>query len=146
MAEIEMIEYECELRVRYADTDAMGIVYYSKYLEYFEVARTEMLRACGLPYAELESMGFYLPVMDASIKYYRGARYDDMLRVRVSMPSNPSPRLSISYRVMDAATNELLAEGTTTLAFVDAKTGKPTRPPERYRNALREWNNKTSTA
>jgi acyl-CoA thioester hydrolase len=146
MSENEMIEYECELRVRYADTDAMGIVYYSKYLEYFEVARTEMLRACGLPYAELESMGFYLPVMDASIKYYRGARYDDLLRIRVLMPSNPSPRLSINYRVMTAISKDLLAEGTTTLAFVDAKTGKPTRPPERYRDALREWKNKTLKA
>ena len=136
MTEPEMIEFTCELRVRYADTDTMGIVYYAKYLEYFEVARTEMLRACGLPYAELESMGFLLPVMEASVKYYRGAKYDDLLRLVVRMPATPSPRLDITYQVFDAASADLLATGSTKLAFVDRNTGKPTRPPKRYVEAL----------
>ncbi len=136
--ENKFVSYKCQLRVRYADTDAMGIVYYSKYLEYFEVARTEFLRACGLPYAALEELGFFLPVMEASAKYFRGAKYDEMLTIEVQMPAEPSARLSIDYKVLNEI-GEMLVEGKTTLAFVDRKTNKPTRPPIQYREALRRF-------
>ena len=126
------------MRVRYADTDAMSVVYYSRYFEYFEVARTELLRACGLPYAELEDMGFLLPVTKASAEYFKGARYDDLLTILVRMPRSPSPRLEISYEIYNVM-NELLARGATTLAFVDRVTGRPTRPPQKYREALENF-------
>src|SRR5579871_4471281 len=93
-----MIQHSTLIRVRYADTDQMGLVYYGKYFEYFEVARTEMLRAIGLPYAELEAAGFWLPVADASARYLRSAKYDDLLRIVARMPALVSPRLNISYR------------------------------------------------
>ena len=130
------IEHITKIRVRYADTDQMGMVYYGKYFEYFEVARTELLRACGLPYAEIEAAGYWLPVSDASIKYLRSAKYDDLLRVTARMPATVSPRLSISYEVHLDATDELIAEGATTLVMVSSATGKHTRPPQMYRDAI----------
>jgi acyl-CoA thioester hydrolase len=130
------IEHVTKIRVRYADTDQMGMVYYGKYFEYFEVARTELLRACGLPYAEIEAAGFWLPVSDASIKYVRSAKYDDLLRVIARMPASVSPRLEISYEVRLDTTDALIAEGATTLVMVSSATGKPTRPPQIYRDAI----------
>ena len=133
-----MIEYRCQLRVRYADTDAMGVVYYSKYFEYFEVARTELLRACGLPYAKIEQIGFFLPVTKAAAQFIKGATYDELLTILVRMPSYPSPRLEITYEIF-AANSDLLATGETTLAFVSRATGKPARPPQEYRDAVEQF-------
>ena len=124
------------LRVRYADTDKMGIVYYAKYLEYFEVARTEMLRAFGLPYRDLEAAGFELPVASASIKYYKGAKYDDEIEVVAEFTPQDSPRVPINYQVRDKATGELLAEGETTLVFINTQTGRPSRPPEVWKQFI----------
>jgi acyl-CoA thioester hydrolase len=128
----EIFEYTAELRVRYADTDKMGVVYYGKYFEYFEVARTEMLRDYGLPYADLEASGTMLPVSEASAKYFKGARYDDLLRITCRMAHRVSPKLEISYEVRRGENNELLATGETTLVFVEATTGRPVRPPKQY--------------
>lgn len=128
----QTIEHVTLLRVRYADTDQMGMVYYAKYFEYFEVARTEMLRACGLPYSEIEAAGFWLPVSEASAKYYRSAKYDDLIRVTARMPRVVSARLEITYEARLDASGELIAIGTTTLVFVLSATGKPTRPPQIY--------------
>jgi acyl-CoA thioester hydrolase len=130
------ISYKAYLRVRYADTDKMGIVYYGKYFEFFEVARTEMLRDMGLPYSEIEAAGFELPVLSASAKYLSGAVYDDLLRIETRMPANVSPRLEIAYSVYRDSTNELLATGETTLGFVHGTTGKATRPPKQYVDLL----------
>jgi acyl-CoA thioester hydrolase len=128
----QFFEHTAEIRVRYADTDKMGVVYYGKYFEYFEVARTEMLREYGLPYADLEATGSMLPVSEASAKYMKGAKYDDLLRVTCRMPHRASPRLEITYEVRRNDNNELLVTGETTLVFVDAATGRPTRPPKMY--------------
>src|SRR5882757_5376395 len=98
----------------------MGVVYYAKYLEYFEVARTEMLRSLGLPYREIEAKGFELPVAEASIKYYKGASYDDELLITASLTPKHSPRVEIHYEVRLNGSSELIAEGETTLVFVDA--------------------------
>jgi acyl-CoA thioester hydrolase len=135
------IEHVTHIRVRYADTDQMGIVYYGKYFEYFEVARTELLRACGLPYKTIESAGFGLPVTEASAKYLRSAKYDDLLRITARIPKAVSSRLEIDYIVQIEDTRELIAEGKTTLVFVSHTTGKPSRPPEIYREALSRFSN-----
>ena len=135
------IEHVTQVRVRYADTDQMGIVYYGKYFEYFEVARTELLRACGLPYKTIEAAGFGLPVSQASAKYFRSAKYDDLLRIMARIPKTVSSRLEIDYLVHLDDTAELIAEGKTTLVFVSHKTGKPARPPEIYREAIRLYGN-----
>ena len=130
-----MLTHTTTLRVRYADTDKMGIVYYAKYLEYFEVARTEMLRSLGLPYREIEEKGYELPVSEASIKYYKGAGYDDELLITSSLTPQHSPRVEIHYEVKKS-NGELIAEGDTTLVFVDAKSRKPTRAPQFYLDAI----------
>ena len=133
------VEHVTHLRVRYADTDKMGVVYYGKYFEYFEVARTEMLRACGLPYAEIEADGYGLPVLEASARYMKGAKYDDLLRINVRMEAAVRARLVIDYGVYLEATNELIAEGKTTLAFISTETGRPSRPPAIYATALTNY-------
>jgi acyl-CoA thioester hydrolase len=135
------IEHITHIRVRYADTDQMGIVYYGKYFEYFEVARTELLRACGLPYKTIEAAGFGLPVTAASAKYIRSAKYDDLLRITARIPTSVGSRLEIDYLVNLNETGELIAEGSTTLVFVSHATGKPSRPPEIYREALSRFSN-----
>jgi len=114
----------------------MGIVYYAKYLEYFEVARTEMLRAMGLPYREIEEKGFELPVASTSIKYYKGAGYDDELLITANMTPSNSPRVEIHYEVKNR-NGELIVEGETTLVFVDAITGKPARAPQFYLDVIK---------
>jgi acyl-CoA thioester hydrolase len=126
-----VLSHTTSIRVRYADTDKMGIVYYAKYLEYFEVARTEMLRALGLPYREIEAQGFELPVASASIKYYKGASYDDELLITATLIPKQSPRVEIHYSVKSAS-GDFIAEGETTLVFVEGKTGKPVRAPQFY--------------
>lgn len=131
-----MVHHTTTLRVRYADTDKIGIVYYAKYLEYFEVARTEMLRAFGLPYREIEAAGYELPVASASIKYYKGAKYDDEIEVIAEFTPADSPRIEIHYEVRDKVTNDLIAEGETTLVFVSAATGRPGKPPEIWRKII----------
>jgi len=127
-----VLTHTTTIRVRYADTDKMGIVYYGKYFEYFEVARTEMLRSLGLPYREIESKGFELPVASASIKYYKGAVYDDELLVTARLIPKHSPKVEIHYEVKRKTDNEVLAEGETTLVFVDAVSGKPVKAPPFY--------------
>lgn len=132
---VSLLKHTAFLRVRYADTDQMGIVYYGKYFEYFEVARTELLRSCGLPYAEIEAAGFGLPVLQASAKYFRGAKYDELLRIECSMETSHSPRLVIRYAVFNEADTPI-AEGETTLGFIQSSTGKPSRPPKLYTEAI----------
>ncbi len=131
-----MLSHTTTIRVRYADTDQMGIVYYAKYLEYFEVARTEFLREMGLPYRSLEEAGYLLPVADASIKYFKGATYDDDLLVTASLEPQNSPRLPISYSIRRVSDDALIAEGATTLVFTDKRSGRPVRPPKAYLDAV----------
>jgi acyl-CoA thioester hydrolase len=112
----------------------MGVVYYAKYLEYFEVARTEMLRAMGLPYLEIEAQGFALPVASASIKYYKGAIYDDELFITAKLTPKESPKVEIHYEV--SRDGNLIAEGETILVFVDIATGKPVKAPGFYLDVI----------
>jgi acyl-CoA thioester hydrolase len=121
-----------EIRVRYADTDQMKMVYYAKYFEYFEQGRSDLLRDIGLPYPEIERMGYYLPVIEASAHYLRPARYDELLIVRTMLREIPQARVRITYEVRGAGSRELLAEGFTVHTFVAAATGKPARAPERF--------------
>jgi acyl-CoA thioester hydrolase len=131
-----LLTHTTTIRVRYADTDQMGVVYYAKYLEYFEVARTEMLRAMGLPYREIEAKGYELPVASASIKYYKGAVYDDELLVTATLTPKHSPKVDIHYEVRRKNDNEVIAEGETVLVFVDRETGRPARAPQFYLDVI----------
>jgi acyl-CoA thioester hydrolase len=123
-------ETRATLRVAYADTDKMGVVYYGNYLRWFEVARAEYLRVRGKSYRELEEDGIHLPVIEAYSRYREPARYDDELSI-AALPHEVGPvRLRFGYRVLRLSDGALLAEGHTVHACT-GPGGRPRRvPPE----------------
>ncbi len=108
-----------EIRVRYGDTDAMGIVYYANYLRWFEMGRTEMMRHLGIAYTEIEEQGVYLPVSEAFCKYHRPAKYDDILIVETRIDFLKKVSMQFSYRILRAEDNAELVSGTTLHGFID---------------------------
>lgn len=124
-----MYKSEIQIRVRYAETDQMGYVYYGHYATYFEVARVEMLRSLGFNYKKLEEEGVILPVLTFSIKYIRPAFYDNLLTVVTTINELPSTRIRFSYETYNE-NSELLNTAETVLVFVNKSTGRPTTPPE----------------
>ena len=124
-------ENTTQYRVCYADTDQMGVVYYANYFMLFERARTELLRLNGLSYKEIEEQGFMLPVLGAHAKYHRPARYDDLLDVTARVVEFDGLKLKTACEVKRDGV--LLVDGDVTLVFLNAKTGRPSRPPENIR-------------
>lgn len=125
-----MLSSTISLRVRYGETDQMGIVYHGNYPSYFEVARIEFFREIGLPYKELESKGIILPVVDLGIKFIKSAYYDDDLSIKAIVTEIPTGvRLKFQYEIRNQ-NEELLTTGFTTLAFLDEKTRRPVRCPQ----------------
>jgi acyl-CoA thioester hydrolase len=123
------------VRVRYAETDQMGIVYYANYLVWFEVGRTDLLRLTGWSYREMESDGYALPVVEAHCEYRQSARYDDELDI-VTTGAIVSPvRVKFEYQVVRIHDGAMLAGGHTVHASLDT-TGKPRRLPDRIRGVL----------
>jgi acyl-CoA thioester hydrolase len=121
-----MLQSRASVTVRYAETDMMGIVYHGSYLPWFEIGRTTLLKEIGLPYRELETAGFRLPVLEVSAKYLRPAVYDDVLTILTTMREKPLLRIALDYEVRRG--EELLATGRSLHAFVDLR-GRPVRPP-----------------
>ncbi len=130
-----MIEGQTELRVRYAETDMMGIVYHAHYLAWFEVGRTELLRQHGLPYRELEDAGYRLPVIEVQARYLRPAQYDDVVTIVSRMKELPSVRVRLDYEVY--ARGEKLVTGHTLHAFIN-RLGEPVRPPAVFIEKMRQ--------
>ncbi|MGE0548097.1 MAG: acyl-CoA thioesterase [Kofleriaceae bacterium] len=122
-----------EVRVIFGDTDQMGVVYYANYLRYFESARAAFLRSLGKTYKDLEALDVALPVIEATCKYRRPARYEDLLIVEIELADLASASLRFSYRVLRDA--ELLAEGSTRHAVIGGN-GKPKRFPDALRTVL----------
>jgi len=120
------------VRVRYAETDNMGVVYYANYLVWFEVGRTDLLRHAGWSYREMELEGFSLPVIEAHCEYSQPARYDDDVEVRTSGGLVSPVRLRFDYEVARAADGVVLAQGHTVHASL-GKDGRPCRLPPRAR-------------
>lgn len=129
-----MFTHEASARVRYAETDQMGYVYYGRYAELFEVGRVEAMRALGFPYRALEEAGVMLPVAELSIRYRKPARYDDALTIRTMISEPPTARITFRYEVLRG--DELLCTGETTLVFVDRATMRPRRAPQELADAL----------
>jgi acyl-CoA thioester hydrolase len=123
------------VRVRYAETDKMGVVYYANYFVWFEVGRTDLLRTLGWSYREMELEGVSLPVVDAHCEYLRPARYDDEIEIRTTGRLLSGVRLEFTYEVRVPAQATVAATGRTTHASVDP-TGRPCRLPERVREAF----------
>lgn len=118
-----------QIRVRYAETDKMGYVYYGNYAQYFEVGRVEGLRDLGLSYRKMEEECIMLPVLEYQIKYFKPAFYDDLLTIKTTITAVKGARIFFEYETL-SETNELLNKGNTTLVFVNMSTNKPCPPPD----------------
>jgi len=126
------ILFTTDIRVRYAETDGMRVVYHGNYLTYFEEARTNLFRTIGIVYSEIEKTGVYLVVLEAQLKYRRSALYDDILHVKATLAELPSMKLTINYEITRNNENEILVTGQTLHAFTNASSGRPIRPPKQY--------------
>lgn len=122
-----MIHSVTKLRVRYAETDRMDVVYHSNYLVWFETARIQMLDEIGIPYREIETRGLFLPVLTVSAAFHNPARFDDRLDVHLYMKQKPRARMHFDYEVL--RDSELLATGQSSHGFMD-RQGRAQRPPE----------------
>ena len=129
-----MLRKVSEYRVAYADTDKMGFVYYGNYLALFARARTELMRQHGLTYRELEATGTAMPVIEANLRYHSPAHYDDVLDLCAAVREFRGLRITIACEVR--RNGDLLADGTTTLTFMDAATGRPRRIPDELRRLI----------
>jgi acyl-CoA thioester hydrolase len=132
-----MYSSQIVIRVRYAETDRMGYVYYGNYATYFEVARVESLRQLGVSYKSLEDRGILLPVADYSIKYILPAHYDDELVIKSHITALPTARIQFEYQTYRG--DQLLNTASTTLVFVDASSGRPVRCPEEIIKELKKY-------
>ncbi len=126
---------EHSVRVRYSETDRMGIVYHANYIVWFEIGRTEFCRAAGFPYRQMEESGILILVTGVDCKYRRAARYDDRVTIRTRMGETGSRGLSFFYEIVMAGDGTLLAEGSTRHLFVDAGT-RPIAIPSEIREAF----------
>lgn len=124
-----MFESQAQVRVRYAETDQMGYVYYGNYAMYYEVGRVESLRSLGLSYKELEDMGVMMPVLEHKCKYIAPGKYDELLTIKVKIPELPGVRIRFEYEVFNEK-DQLINIGETTLVFVDMQTNKPCKMPD----------------
>jgi len=132
-----MIHNEINIRVRYGETDAMGVVYYGNYSLYLEQGRTEWLRDIGYTYKGLEDSGIILPVVQLKIDYKHPAGYDDLIRVTTRLKEMPTAKITFLYEVHNQE-ERLLCEAETSLAFVDKKTGKIQRAPDYLIERIKE--------
>ena len=122
-------------RVIYCDTDQMGVVYYANYLRWFEKGRAELLRQIGLPYGEIEQLGFHFPVAEVSCRYLHPSRYDEAVKIETEIAELGRASLSFSYRIMRETDDVLLATGSTKHACID-HAGRVARIPRILHDAL----------
>jgi acyl-CoA thioester hydrolase len=125
-----------EYRVRYADTDQMGVVYYGNYARFYEIGRSEMIRDMGLPYMELEESGIMMPVYSVEAKYRGVIRYDELICIETTVSDLPSARMEFYHRIFSEAGN-LVHEATVILVFLNMETRRPVRAPEILLKLLR---------
>ena len=128
-----------QIRVRYAETDQMGVVYHSNYFPYFESARAESIRQLGFTYADMEKMGIIMPVIDVHCRYLRPAVYDDLLTIKTMLKELPvHHKIEFHHEVFNEK-NELLAVGKIILYFMEAKTMKQTTMPDALLKKLQPY-------
>lgn len=120
---------EISFRVRYGETDQMGVVYHGKYADYLEIGRTEWLRNLGITYKRMEEEGIILPVIHLQIDYKKSAKYDDLLTVETRLKNTPLIKIAFDYKIYNES-RELLAEAHTILAFMKKDTLKPIKCPD----------------
>jgi acyl-CoA thioester hydrolase len=133
-----MFTHSTKLRVRYAETDQMGYMYYGNYAQFYEVGRVEMLRSLGMTYRSMEESGIIMPVLDLKCKFIKPALYDEEITVKVVMAKMPSVRIHFSYELFNES-QELINLGETTLVFIDIKRNKPCLPGTDFLNRLQHF-------
>ncbi|MDU6659730.1 MAG: thioesterase family protein [Capnocytophaga sp.] len=122
--------FDYVLRTRYAETDQMGVVYYGNYPQYLELGRVEWLRSIGFTYKAMEEEGIMMPVVSLQIQYKKPALYDELITIRTKLKELPSTKIEFDYEILNEK-GELLSTANTVLVFVDAKTFRPVRCPEK---------------
>ena len=133
-----MREHKIQVRVRYSETDQMGVVYHGNYLPYFEIGRVEWLRDKGISYKSLEEGGIALPIVQLALNYKKPARYDDVLTIKTTFKSQASVKLEFDCAITNEK-NELLTTGYFLLVFVDIKSGRPVPPPAHIKALLEKY-------
>ena len=123
-----MKKFSTNIRVRYGETDQMGVVYHGNYASYFEIARTEWLRNLGVTYKELENKGIMLPVISLFFNFIKSAKYDDVLTITVILKKKPLVKIEFDYEIYNQK-KEKISVGNSVLAFMDMRTNKPLRCP-----------------
>ena len=130
-----MIFYDHKVKVYYRDVDQMGIVYNTRYLEYFEESRTELLSSIGLSVSKIERLGITLPVVSSYCKYFKSAKFEQNLKIRSEIRTTPKAKLKIYYKITLSEKSDLMTEGFTEHAFVNKKN-KPVKVPALILNQL----------
>ncbi|MCH7414464.1 acyl-CoA thioesterase [Belliella sp. R4-6] len=133
-----MFKAETQIRVRYAETDQMGYVYYGNYAMYFEVARVEALRSVGFSYKKMEDEGVMMPVLEQFTKYLKPGKYDELLTVKTTIKEMPGVRISFDYEVFNES-EEMITQGKTILTFLKKDTHRPSRPPQYLLDLLKPY-------
>ena len=133
-----MVTYETKIRVRYKETDAMGVVHHSNYVNYYEVVRTEMMREFGTTYKTLEASGVMLPIHEVKMNFLSPAYYDDLLTVRLTMKQMPGVRMIFDHEIFNEQ-GILLNTGQVVLVFMDAAKRKACRAPQRIMDVFAKY-------
>src|SRR5438128_401242 len=134
-----MYETLTQLRVRYAETDQMNVVYYGNYAQYFEVGRVESIRNLGITYKDIEASGVIMPVVEMHVKYLRSARYDDLLTIKTTLRELPTDHKIEFYQEVFDETGKLLTSGKVVLYFLNAATYQKTALPANLREKLQPF-------
>lgn len=130
-----MLFHEVQVRVRYAETDQMGYVYYGNYAMYLEIARVELIRMVGFSYKELEDKGVLMPVLEYKTRFLRPAHYDDLLTIKTTVRKKPMARMHFEYKIFNEA-GVLLNLAETTLVFVNKQSGRPCALPPEFNSRI----------
>ena len=123
-----MYSFDTQIRVRYAETDQMGFVYYGVYAQYLEIGRVELLRSIGISYRDIEELGFALPVVSIQINYKAPALYDDLLIVRTTIKEHPKAKIIFDYEIYNAK-EKLISTAHVVLVFINKESKKPCLAP-----------------
>lgn len=134
-----MFVHESTVKVRYVETDQMGVVHHSNYAQYYELARTECFEACsGITYESMEADGVMLPILEFQSKFLKPAFYNQTLTIKSIVNELPTVRLTVDYEIYND-NNELINTGKTTLVFVNKETRRPCQPPESFMKNVRSY-------
>jgi len=133
-----MKDHQIQVRVRYSETDQMGVVYHGNYIPYFEIGRVEWLRNKGISYKSMEESGIGLPIVNMNITYKKSAVYDELLTVHTVFKSQTSVKIEFDCAIYNES-KELLTTAQFLLVFVSLKTGKPTAPPDYILELLKSF-------